>query len=51
MLWYEEIVCEFNVSEKVKHIITDSGSNIKKAFLTFPGYEDTTRSDSEDEEL
>ena len=36
MMWYEEII---SALEKVKHIITDSASNVKKAFLSLPGYE------------
>ena len=55
MMWYEEIISDFGVREKVKHIITDSASNVKKAFLTLPGYEDvekdhTIGDDSEAEE-
>ena len=49
MLWYDEVVSDFDVREKVKHIITDIASNIKKAFLTLPGYE-INASDSKDEE-
>ena len=35
----------------MKHIVTDSASNVKKAFLTLPGFEDDVeqRSDSEDQ--
>ena len=56
MMWYEEIISNFGVREKVKHIITDSVSNVKKAFLTLPGYEDveedhTASDNSEAEEL
>ena len=40
MMWYEGIISDFGVREKVKHIITDSASNVKKAFLTLSGYED-----------
>jgi len=50
MLWFEEIVSEYDIREKIKHIITDSASNIKKAFLTLPGYEDNMTSDDEGEE-
>ena len=39
---------EFDVSEKVKQIITDSGLNIKKVFFTLPAYEDNV-SNNEDE--
>ena len=50
LVWYKEITSDFDVDEKVKHIITDSGSNIKKAFLTLPGYEEDPTSDSNEEE-
>ena len=54
MMWYEEIISDFGVREKVKHIITDSASNVKKAFLTLPGYEDVeedhTTSECDDSE-
>jgi len=40
MMWYEEIISNFGMRGKVNHIITDSASNVKKAFLTLPGYED-----------
>ena len=48
-----EIVADFHVAEKVKHIITDSAANMKKAFTSLPGYEDESRneereSDSDD---
>ena len=36
--WYDEVTSDFNISQKVRHIVTDSGSNVKKAFLTLPGY-------------
>jgi len=49
MVWFEEIVSEYDIREKIKHVITDSASNIKKAFLTLPGYEDNT-SDDKDED-
>ena len=53
MMWYDEIISDFGVREKVKHIITDSASNVKKAFLTLPCYEDvedhTASDDSEAE--
>lgn len=41
-LQYEKVVSDFDVREKVKHIITNSGANVKKGFLTLPGYEDDT---------
>ena len=55
--WFEEVISGFDISEKVKHTITDSASNVKKAFttVTFPGYEedndeDGDLSDEEDED-
>lgn len=30
MLWYEKIISDFHVKEKIKHV-TDSGFNMKKA--------------------
>jgi len=56
MMWYEEIISAFGVMEKVKYIVTDSASDVKKAFLTLPGYENgkqgltATSDDSEAEE-
>ena len=35
MLWYDEIVSDFCVSGKVKHVITDSAANIKKHLHLF----------------
>ena len=29
-MWYEEIVFDFNVEKRVKHVATDSASNMKK---------------------
>ena len=52
MMRYEEIIFDFGVREKVKHVITDSASSVKKGFLTLPGYEDVeedhTRSECDD---
>ena len=50
-LWYDEITSNFGISDKVKDIFTDSASNVKKAFLTLPGFENDVeqRSDSEDQ--
>ena len=50
--WYDEVVSDFGISEKVKHIITDSGSNIKKTFtqVTLPGYEEEDTDDLSDED-
>ena len=50
LLWYQEIISEFDVGEKVKHIVTDSASNMRKAFITLPGYEeDSTQGDDDDQ--
>ena len=50
--WYKEIVADFGISLKVRHVVTDSGANIKKAFqsLALPGFEEEASSDSEEEE-
>ena len=50
--WYDEVVSDFGISEKVKHIIIDSSSNIKKAFtqVTLPGYEEEDTDDLSDED-
>ena len=40
MMWFEEVISEFNIAEKLKHVITDSWANVKKAFVTLPGYEE-----------
>ena len=37
--WYDEIIADFNIALKVKHIPTDSAANVKEAFVTIPGYE------------
>ena len=51
VLSFEEAISNFSASEKVKHIVTDSGANIKKPFVTLPGYnEDDGDHDDEDEE-
>lgn len=50
-IWYEEVVAEFSISEKVKHIVTDSASNMKKAFLTvLPGYDEDVTDDHDDDD-
>ena len=36
--WYDEIACDFNIRQKVWHVVIDSGSNVKNAFLTLPEY-------------
>ena len=46
-MWYNEIVADFHVAEKIKHIITDSAANMKKAFTSLPGYEDESRNEGE----
>jgi len=48
VLWYNEITSDFGISNKVKHMAPDSVSNVRKAILTLPGYEDDTKEDSED---
>ena len=59
VLWFEEAIADFDVNEKVKHIVTDSGSNIKKTFVTLPGYgndddndsgEDSSETDDDEQE-
>ncbi|XP_011408936.1 PREDICTED: zinc finger BED domain-containing protein 1-like, partial [Amphimedon queenslandica] len=49
--WYEEVVAEFLLSTKVRHIVTDSGSNIRKAFcnLALPGFDLSVHADEEDD--
>ena len=37
MMWFEEIISEFDIAEKLKHVNTNSGANVKKAFVTLPG--------------
>lgn len=34
MLWYDEIVSDFCISKKVKHVITDSATNIKSIYIS-----------------
>ena len=50
---YEDTVFRFKVAEKVKHIITDNASNMKKGFR-LPGYEvekdETDEDDDEDDD-
>ena len=36
--WYDEITCDFNIRQKMRHVVIDSGSNVKKTFLTLPEY-------------
>ena len=47
LMWYEEIVSDFNVEKKVKHVVTDSASNMKKAFIALPEFEECDEVDSE----
>jgi hypothetical protein len=54
LLWFQEVIEDFGITVQVKHIVTDSGSNVKKAFTTLPGYnedkgEDMELSESEDD--
>ena len=39
VMWFDEVISDFHIAEQIKHIVTDSGSNVKKAFLSRPGYE------------
>lgn len=50
-LWFDEVMSLFDICDKIKHIVTDSGANIKKAFaLPLPGYEEDNLEDSSDED-
>lgn len=44
---YEDATHAFNINEKVLHIITDTASNMKKAFTSLPGYEGNSDDDSD----
>lgn len=44
---YEEVVNEFNIAEKVTHIVSDNASNMVKAFK-LPGYNANSQSDRDD---
>jgi len=46
-LWYDGIVSDFNISEKVKHIVTDCRSNT----TNLTGFEDVQDNTTSDEEL
>ncbi len=46
--WYNEIISEYDIADKVKHIITDNASNVKKAFISLPGFE---QDDNEDDDV
>ena len=48
MAWYNEIISEYDIADKVKHIITDNASNVKKAFISLPGFE---QDDNEDDDV
>ena len=48
--WFEGVISDFNITEQVKHIVTDSASNMKKAFVTLPGYEEDKDEDSQSSE-
>ena len=39
-MWYEEIVFDFNVEKRVKHVATDGASNMKKEFRALPEFEE-----------
>ena len=41
-------VVELDIAEKLKHVITDSWANVKKAFVTLPGYEEDDLVDSDE---
>ena len=47
---FDEIINNFNLEGKVFTIVTDSASNMIKAFVTLPGYEEETV-EEEDEDL
>jgi len=52
ILWYDGVISDFGIRDKVKHTLTDSACNIRKAFLTLPGFEydmDDEISDSKDQ--
>ena len=50
LAWFEEVIAEFCIQQKVKHIVTDSGANVKKAFFTLPGFdEDDQEAESDDD--
>ena len=48
--WYVEITSEYDIGAKVKHIVTDNASNVKKAFVTLPGFQQDQASDDEDDD-
>ncbi|XP_065905197.1 zinc finger BED domain-containing protein 4-like isoform X2 [Dysidea avara] len=48
-LWYEGIVSDFNISEKVQHIITDCRTNT--TYLTLPDFEDIQDNTTSNEEF
>ena len=45
---YENTMETFNISSKVKHVITDHASNMLKAF-NLPGYEEEEEEDTDDD--
>ena len=49
-LWYDEITSEYGIATKVKHIVTDNASNVRKAFLTLPGFEKDLREDIDEDD-
>ena len=48
MMWFEEVISELDIAEKLEHVITDSWANVKKAFVTLPGYEEDDLVDSDE---
>lgn len=50
MLWYNELVSEFEVQNKIKHVVTDSVANIIKALLILPGFQCGTSSDNDNDD-
>ena len=46
---YDEVVAEFGLSSKVEHIVTDSAANMRKAFISLPGFCQYDDEESEDE--
>ena len=30
VIWFDEVISDFHIAEQIKHIVTDSGSNVKK---------------------
>ena len=47
IIWFKEVVSEFDIAQMVKHVVTDSGSNVIKMFVTLSGYENDQNDESE----